>query len=368
MVLSTMARNVVEAIPGVNPHAHPPGCSVSGKPDCQNPPIDSGAADVFLINGHSYPLTDEQEQSWYHVDTGKTLRIRILNAGETTEAIHLHGHDMLITHQDGVLLPPAAQRWVDTVEIAPAQRFDVLVKGDNPGVWAFHTHVNAHEANDQQVPGGMHTMLIDGPALDHAGHAFPSELPGGVGYQPPVYIPSDFSNATSVEMGTTVGGLPAGGTPLTGGVNYSWTFPVELGCAVSAFDLDAGLTGATAASATATDLTVRVLSPDGTTLFTGHLGRDPNSPAASPQVNARWSLNASRMYGENTFAGLPPPNGVYTFQAAGTAAQSQLNLAVHVDYYGSFGEQRYMHRLHKYPLCGKYGQGTDGLESRAPPP
>ncbi|MEA3142705.1 MAG: hypothetical protein QOG31_29 [Thermoplasmata archaeon] len=369
MVLSTMARNVVEAIPGVNPHAHPAGCFTSGKPDCQNPPIDSGAADVFLINGHSFPLTEEQEQSWYHVEPGKTLRIRILNAGETTEAVHLHGHDMLITHQDGVLLPPEARRYVDTVEIAPAQRYDVLIQGNNPGTWAFHTHVNAHEANDQQVPGGMHTVLVDGPTHGHDAHAFPTELPGGVAYQKPVYIPPSFSNSTTAQFGVALAGLPGAPAPAPqppGGVDFSWAFPVEQGCAVRGFDLVGTLAGS-AASLAATDLTVNILAPDGTSLFPGHLGRDPGTPTAA-QTTVHWSLNASRMYGENTFAGLPPPNGVYHFQASGTAAQSQLSLSVHVNYWGSYDELRYMHRLHKYPLCGKYGQGTDGLESKAPPP
>src|SRR4029077_19942949 len=133
MVLGTMARNVVEAIPGVNPHAHPAGCFTSGKPDCQNPPIDSGAANVFLINGHSYPLTEEQEQSWYHVDSGKTLRLRILNAGETVEEVHRHGHDMQVVAIDGNPLPLASRYYVDTVSIGPAERFDVLIEGNNPG-------------------------------------------------------------------------------------------------------------------------------------------------------------------------------------------------------------------------------------------
>lgn len=372
MVLGTLARNVVEAIPGVNPHSHPAGCFLSGKPGCQNPPIDSGAADVFLINGHSYPLTEEQPESWYRVDTGKTLRIRILNAGETAEAIHLHGHDMLVTHQDGVLLPPQARRWVDTIDVAPAQRFDVLVKGDNPGVWALHTHVNAHEANDQQVPGGMHTVLVDGP-VEHSGHAFPTELPGGVPYQEPVYIPRDFANATGISLGATAAapaGLPAAppATPLTGGVDVQWAFPVELGCAVKSFDLVATLSGPTAASVSGSDLAVRVLAPDGSALYSDHLGRDPADPTAAPATTAHWALNASRIYGDNVFGGLPPPEGTYTFQALGTAAQSHLSLAVHVHYWGSFDEVKAMHRLHKYPLCGKYGNGTDGLETKAPPP
>ncbi|HUR61573.1 MAG TPA: multicopper oxidase domain-containing protein [Candidatus Thermoplasmatota archaeon] len=359
MVLSTMSRNIVEAIPGVNPHAHQSGCFTSGTPNCQNPPIDTSRPDVFLINGHSYPLTEHQEQSIYHVDEGKALRIRMLNAGETVEEVHLHGHDMLVVAIDGNPLPLSARYWVDTVSIGPAQRFDVVVYGNNPGLWAFHTHVNAHEANDQQVPGGMHTMLVDGP-MPADMHPFPSELAGGQPYQERVYIPGDFSNGTQVQTGLSIGGLPAGtpATPATGGFTFAWPIPIDMVCAVDTISFDATLSG-TVASTQASDLGIKVVDPTGFELFSGALGEGVTS--------FHRSLNNTAFHGLYN-APAVPPEGKYLAQVTGTAAQGLLTMNVHVDYFSSFDEVTFMHRVHKIPLCGKYGQGTNGVEVKAPPP
>src|SRR5688572_4921624 len=92
MVLSTMNRNSVEAVPGAGLHGHPPGCA-SGFQGCENPTSTAGQPDVFLLNGHSYPLTMEQRESLFVLKEGERIRLRIINAGETVEDIHPHGHD-----------------------------------------------------------------------------------------------------------------------------------------------------------------------------------------------------------------------------------------------------------------------------------
>src|SRR5581483_2779101 len=121
LVMGTVHRSVVEAIPGLSPHAHGAGCLLSGKPDCTNPPVDV-TADTWLLNGHSYPFTEMQPQTLLKIKQGETLKLRILNAGTTLEELHIHGHDMLVTHKDGVpLLQPY---YVDTLPIGPAERYD----------------------------------------------------------------------------------------------------------------------------------------------------------------------------------------------------------------------------------------------------
>lgn len=50
----------------------------------------------------------------------------------------------------------------DTLNIAPGERWDVLVKCTNPGTWAFHCHILPH-AESEQGMFGMVTALIVTP-------------------------------------------------------------------------------------------------------------------------------------------------------------------------------------------------------------
>ncbi len=355
MVLSTANRAIVENIPGLSLHQHPPGCYVSGTPNCQNPPLDT-TADVFLLNGHSYPYTEDQAQSHYFVDTGKSLRIRMLNAGNTVEEIHLHGHDMLVTHKDG--LPLSAPYYADTIAIGPAERYDVVVVGHNPGVWAFHTHVNNHEANDQQVPGGMHTTLADGAQFQGHGHDFPAELAGGVGYQKPAYIPGDFNDVQQVHFGSAVGptGVPAPARP----ASAAFTFPVEMPCTVQAVRVSAALGGV---APNLDDLTVTIVDGAGTIRESFALGGGTDH-ATDPITHGAFLLDGPGPGGAQGAA-----VGNWTVLVAGRAAASDVTVTMAVDHFGSFDQIKYLHRLDKnYQLCGRYGNGSDGLETKAPPP
>jgi len=360
MVFSTMVRSLTEAV-GI-PHAHK-GCGyVSGLPDCQNPPADIGHPDVFLINGHSYPLTMQQNQSVLHVKEGQTLRIRMLNAGETVEAIHLHGHDMEVVAEDGVIL--AQPYWVDTLTIAPAERFDVLVKANNPGVWMFHTHVDSHITNDEQSPGGMMTMLVyDGYENQCADcHA---EAPGGFPYEPPVYMPGDVSNATAMSFGAGVAPGVVPGAPGAVPANARWTFPVELPCAIQTVRLDAQMVGGSAAGLSLSALAVTIRDPNGTVVGQFGLGRDSSNPASGAPYGS-WASNG-------TSPGVATPvflKGTYTVDVNGTAVQTSVHLHVAIDYFDSFEEMKQLHQAEpgKYPLlCGKYGYGNNAIPRGTPP-
>jgi len=107
---------------------------------------------TFLINGVSFPYTETLT-----VGDGEIMRIRMINAGNSIFAMHLHGHHMLVTHKDGVLLE--SPYWVDVIAIAPGERYDLYVKMDNPGMWDLHDHIGGHVQNDNIFPGGAMTML-----------------------------------------------------------------------------------------------------------------------------------------------------------------------------------------------------------------
>jgi len=108
---------------------------------------------TFLINGHAFPMTTP-----VFTPDGGVLRMRIIDAGDEVHSLHLHGHHMLVTHKDGVLLDHPY--WADTLLIGPGERYDVYVRGDNPGTWMLHDHMGDNEQNDHIHPGGMMTMLV----------------------------------------------------------------------------------------------------------------------------------------------------------------------------------------------------------------
>ncbi|MEA3200115.1 MAG: hypothetical protein QOE90_1543 [Thermoplasmata archaeon] len=107
---------------------------------------------TYLINGMSFPYTQPLV-----VQEGKTYRIRMIDAGNEEFVMHLHGHHVLVTHVDGVLLE--SPYWVDNVVISPGQRIDAYFKADNPGIWDFHDNIGSHVQNDNIFPGGAMTML-----------------------------------------------------------------------------------------------------------------------------------------------------------------------------------------------------------------
>ncbi|HLE97145.1 MAG TPA: multicopper oxidase domain-containing protein [Candidatus Thermoplasmatota archaeon] len=127
---------------------------------------------TFLINGASFPYTEP-----LLIGAGEVVRIRLVNVGNEMHAMHLHGHHVLVTHKDG--RPLASPYLADTVAIAPGERYDVYVKGTNPGVWDFHDHFTHTNVNDNIWPGGMMTLLayeeyadrVEGLGHGHGAHS-----------------------------------------------------------------------------------------------------------------------------------------------------------------------------------------------------
>jgi plastocyanin len=129
-------------------------------------------ADLFLINGKMHggipPIA---------IAVGETILIRIINAGARPHPIHIHGHNFKIVATDGNPVPPAAQLIKDTVLIGPAERYDLELVGDNPGVWMVHCHIEHHMANgmmttlwyDGAVPTGPVASLTAGSGHHHGG-------------------------------------------------------------------------------------------------------------------------------------------------------------------------------------------------------
>ncbi|HKI61072.1 MAG TPA: multicopper oxidase domain-containing protein [Mariprofundaceae bacterium] len=118
------------------------------------------ARDYFSINGRSFPLTQP-----LRVKHGDFVRIRFIGAGNTSHAMHSHGHDMLVAFKDG--LPIKDPYYVDTLGIIPGSHNDVFINMDNSGRFIFHDHIDTQSTNNGKFPGGVVTVIeYDGNPKD----------------------------------------------------------------------------------------------------------------------------------------------------------------------------------------------------------
>jgi FtsP/CotA-like multicopper oxidase with cupredoxin domain len=102
----------------------------------------------YTLNGKGFPATEP-----IVAKLGQTIRIRFMNEGMMIHPMHLHGMHMTIITRDG--WPLEQPQRCDTLNIAPGERWDVLVKANNPGTWAFHCHILPYA----ESPHGMYGMV-----------------------------------------------------------------------------------------------------------------------------------------------------------------------------------------------------------------
>jgi len=108
----------------------------------------------FTINGHGFPAVQPVLAA-----TGETVRIRFMNEGIMMHPWHLHGYVMQVIERDGRPLGSAAFE-CDTLGVNPGERYDVLVKADRPGIWAFHCHILPHVEGMEGMFGMVNTFIV----------------------------------------------------------------------------------------------------------------------------------------------------------------------------------------------------------------
>ena len=107
-----------------------------------------------LVNGALTPIM--------LISPGETQRWRLLNATVSSFwNIQIEGHDMTLISQDGNTLARAVT--LDSVDIATAQRRDVLIQGGPPGVYQV-TYQDTQAAVPQEGP--IAYLVSMGPAVD----------------------------------------------------------------------------------------------------------------------------------------------------------------------------------------------------------
>jgi FtsP/CotA-like multicopper oxidase with cupredoxin domain len=107
----------------------------------------------YTFNGKSFPATEPLTAK-----LGEKIRIRYMNEGMMIHPMHLHGMHMTVIDKDGWAQP---QPWkCDTLNIAPGERWDVIVNCNNPGTWAFHCHILPHAESEHGMMGMVTALVV----------------------------------------------------------------------------------------------------------------------------------------------------------------------------------------------------------------
>jgi FtsP/CotA-like multicopper oxidase with cupredoxin domain/plastocyanin len=108
----------------------------------------------YNLNGKSFPATQPLV-----ADKGDWVLIHMANDGSLLHPMHLHGFHFMVVGEDGFPLAKQNRYMADTLVVAPGSRFDIMVKADYPGAWAFHCHILPH-AEGPEGMFGMVTALV----------------------------------------------------------------------------------------------------------------------------------------------------------------------------------------------------------------
>lgn len=127
--------------------------------------INNATEDYFTINGLSFPYS--LRESLIIVDPDEKIKLRLLNSGSESIAIHTHGHHAMITHYDGVEHNPIAQIMRDVFDLAPAQRLDLKLETINDGRhsygegdWLIHDHREKGITTNGMAEGGSMSSIV----------------------------------------------------------------------------------------------------------------------------------------------------------------------------------------------------------------
>jgi FtsP/CotA-like multicopper oxidase with cupredoxin domain len=107
----------------------------------------------FSLNGKSFPATAP-----IVVNQGDWVAVTYYNEGLQAHPMHLHQFPQLVTAEDGFPLPQPY--WVDTLLVAPGQRFTVMFHADKKGTWAYHCHILNHAERDTGMFGMVTAVIV----------------------------------------------------------------------------------------------------------------------------------------------------------------------------------------------------------------
>jgi FtsP/CotA-like multicopper oxidase with cupredoxin domain len=107
----------------------------------------------LTLDGKSFPATAPVVAK-----QGEWVEVHYMNEGLQIHPMHLHGLAQLVIAKDGYPVPAPYQ--VDTLDVAPGERYTVLVHATELGVWAWHCHILSHAEGDNGMFGMVTTFIV----------------------------------------------------------------------------------------------------------------------------------------------------------------------------------------------------------------
>jgi len=124
-------------------------------------PDDADRSFTYAV-GHRFGLVDGRPGFWwtingklfpdvpmFHVQEGDVVRMTISNDSGDVHPMHLHGHHAVVLSRNGVAAT-GSPWWVDSLNVADGETYEVAFVADNPGIWMDHCH-NLDHAEDGLV-------------------------------------------------------------------------------------------------------------------------------------------------------------------------------------------------------------------------
>jgi FtsP/CotA-like multicopper oxidase with cupredoxin domain len=106
----------------------------------------------YSLNGKSFPATAP-----IAARVGDWILVHYFNEGTQIHPMHLHQFDQIVVAKDGFALDQPYL--ADTLNVAPGERYSVLVQLDKPGTWVWHCHILPHVEREAGM-FGMVTALV----------------------------------------------------------------------------------------------------------------------------------------------------------------------------------------------------------------
>ncbi|BFU43579.1 multicopper oxidase family protein [Krasilnikovia sp. MM14-A1004] len=120
----------------------------------------------WTVNGHLFP-----DLPMFMVATGDVVRMTVANTSGEVHPMHLHGHHAVVLSRNGTAAT-GSPWWVDSLDVADGDTYEIAFIADNPGIWVDHCH------NLQHAAEGLLAHLA------YQGVSTPYRVGGAAGNQP----------------------------------------------------------------------------------------------------------------------------------------------------------------------------------------